>query len=137
MDEGYKNVSLDQALLPGADNPLQPSQYIPSTAISTLDVVVHSNTSFPAPISPNASSSTTVQHALGYNPQVVAYVSFTSTGTPRLLPHIEPDAVTGLPMYLIDYECIPGGVTFFHRYFTTYVNQTNYIDYRFLQGIAR
>lgn len=137
-ESAYKNVSLDQVLLPGVDNPLTPTQYIPSSAIAALNIVRFDQTSFPAPVSPNASSSTTVNHNLGYNPEVIAFVSASTTGTSWILPYRAVDAITGVNMYEVNYEFVPGGVTFYHRYFSgVYVNQTDYITYRFIEPFTK
>lgn len=78
MDE-YKNVSLDQALLPDRDNPLLPAQFIPNTGLNTFKIIQIGT----AVINKAANSSigtVTIQHGLGYVPAVLVYQGNSTDG---------------------------------------------------------
>lgn len=93
--------------------------------------------------SPNLAGSSSyinVSHTLNKNPTVLAFASFSPTGTPQPLPIIGVELVAptpGLVNYQLAFEAVGGNtITFFWRDIARANNITAYIRYYIIQETA-
>lgn len=119
-------AGLDDLVLNGDNNLFK----IVETDTITLD----------APVSPNGSSYVNVTHSVGHSPTVIAYASFSATGTPHPLPYLGIELVSptpGIVNYSIDFEDVGDDtITFFWRKYAGTVSGTAYIRYYIIQETA-
>lgn len=143
----YRNVSLDQVLLPERDSPLMPTQFVQNAGVGALNIISTGGPiTMPAVVSPNGSTSVTVLHGQGTSPFMLPFFRFSSNGTRRPLPYTEfqssVEASPGAAKWKIDYEFVTvsgnPSVTFNQVYISgTYPTGTYYIEWYVVKEILR
>lgn len=111
-----------------------------SSRFRSFKIVDSDTISFASPNSAGTSSFHNVSHVLGYNPIVLAFVSFSPTGTGFPLPYNDialSGADTGKVRFQVGFETVGGDtITFYYRDITAATSNTAYIRYYILQETA-
>lgn len=101
----------------------------------TFEIILSGKTSFTSPNSSGSSTNKSITHNLGYQPLVMAFVAFSSTGTRFPLPYLSPILpTTGTIGYQVSLEVVDKNtITFYHRDIAQASNVTDYIYWYILK----
>lgn len=102
---------------------------------SALKILGSGTVTLTAPNASGSSVSETITHNLNFKPTVLAFVSFSPTGTRFPLPYLDVNLpTTGTIRYQVNYELVSDTqITFYHRDITAGTSVTDYITYYLCQ----
>lgn len=100
-----------------------------------FEIVRKGKVTLASPNSAGSSTNVSVTHSLGYQPLVMAFVAFSSTGTKFPIPYMSVNVpTTGTIRYMVSMEVVGNNIiTFYHTDITDPSNVTDYITWYILR----